>query len=286
MSQTVDSSAAPPAGTDVVVIRPTRGWVPVDMRALWEYRELLLFLAWRDISVRYKQTVLGALWAIIQPLFSMVVFTLFFGTLAKIPSDGVPYAVFSYAGLLPWTYFAAGVSRASNSLVGSQNLLTKVYFPRLVIPFSAVVSPLVDFAIAFAVLLGLLAYFGIAPTANVLWLPALLLFALVTALAVGLWLSALNVEYRDVGYALPFVVQLWMFASPVTYPTSLLPERWHTLYALNPMTGVIEGFRWALLGTGQPPGPVTLVSASVTVALLVGGAYYFRRTERTFADRV
>jgi len=286
MSQQAGSSAAPPAGTDVVVIRPTRGWVPVDLGALWEYRELLMFLAWRDISVRYKQTVLGALWAIIQPLFSMVVFTLFFGTLAKIPSDGVPYAVFSYAGLLPWTYFAAGVSRSSNSLVGSQNLLTKVYFPRLVIPISAVVSPLVDFAIAFAVLLGLMAYFGIAPTANILWLPVLLLLALVTALAVGLWLSALNVEYRDVGYALPFLVQLWMFASPVTYPTSMIPERWHAVYALNPMTGVIEGFRWALLGTGQPPGPITLVSASVTLLLLVGGAYYFKRTERTFADRV
>ncbi|MFH1811845.1 MAG: ABC transporter permease [Pseudomonadota bacterium] len=286
MSSDTDLHPAPLAGADLVVIRPSTGWVPVNLRALWAYRELLVFLAWRDISVRYKQTVLGALWAIIQPFFSMVVFTLFFGTLAKIPSDGVPYPVFSYAALLPWTYFAAAVSRSSNSLVGSQNLLTKVYFPRLVIPLSSVLPPLVDFCIAFTVLIGLLIYYGIAPTINVVWLPAFLLLAMVTALAVGLWLSALNVEYRDVAHTLPFMVQLWLFASPVTYPTSMIPERWHSLYALNPMTGVIEGFRWALLGTGQPPGPVTLVSTSVTLLLLVGGAYYFRRTERTFADRV
>ena len=275
------------ARTDIVtIIQPSRGWVSLKLRELWEYRDLLFFLAWRDISVRYKQTILGAAWAIIQPFFSMVVFSLFFGRLAKIPSDGLPYPIFSYAAMLPWQYFATATASSSNSLVGSSNLLTKVYFPRLVIPLAAVLPPAVDFGIAFLVLIGMMAYYGVILTWNVLWLPLFLLLALGTALGVGFWLSAMNVQYRDIRYAVPFVVQFWMFASPVTYPSSLVPERWQVLYGLNPMTGVIEGFRWALLGTRTPPGPMTGVSACVALALLVSGAYYFRRMEKTFADVV
>ena len=269
-----------------IVIEPSRGWIGLKLRELWEYRDLLFFLAWRDISVRYKQTILGAAWAIIQPFFSMVVFSLFFGRLAQIPSDGVPYPIFSYAALLPWTYFSSAMSSSSNSLVGSANLLTKVYFPRLVIPLASVIPPAVDFAIAFVVLLGMMAFYGIAPTWNVLWLPAFLLLALITALGVGLWLSAMNVQYRDVRYAVPFLVQFWMFASPVTYPSSIVPEQWRALYGLNPMAGVIEGFRWALLGTETSPGPLTAVSVGAALALLVSGAFYFRRMEKTFADVV
>lgn len=268
----------------ILRIRPASGWVAVDFGELWRYRELLGFLAWRDISVRYKQTVLGAAWAIIQPLFSMIVFTLFFGKLAKIPSDGLPYPVFSYAALLPWTYFATAMSSSSNSLVGSQNLLTKVYFPRLTIPFASVLPALLDFAIAFVVLLGMMVWYGIAPTANIIWLPVFLLLALVTALGVGLWLSALNAIYRDVRYVVPFMVQFWMFASPVTYPASMVPEQWRSLYGLNPMVGVIEGFRWSLLGSGQAPGPMMLVSTAASVVLLISGLYYFKRMERSFAD--
>lgn len=277
------SDSAAPAVTRIAA---ARGWIPLDLRQLWEYRELLYFLAWRDISIRYKQTVLGGAWAIIQPLFSMVVFSLFFGRLAKVPSDGVPYPVFSYCALLPWTYFATALTSSSNSLVGSSHLITKVYFPRLVIPLASVLPALVDFAVAFVVLIGMMLWYSIAPTPNIVWLPLFLLFALVTALAVGLWLSALNVEYRDIRYTLTFLVQFWMFASPVVYPTSLVPERWRALYGLNPMTGVIEGFRWALLGTGTRPGLFTTVSVAVTVLLLVSGAYYFKRMERSFADVV
>ncbi len=268
----------------VLRIRPSRGWIAVDFTELWRYRELLGFLAWRDISVRYKQTVLGAAWAIIQPLFSMIVFTLFFGRLAKIPSDGLPYPVFSYAALLPWTYFATAMSSSSNSLVGSQNLLTKVYFPRLTIPFASVLPALVDFVIAFVVLLGMMVWYGIVPTLNIVWLPAFLLLALLTALGVGLWLSALNAMYRDVRYVVPFLVQFWMFASPVTYPASMVPEQWRSLYGLNPMVGVIEGFRWSLLGHGQAPGLMMLVSTAMSLVLLVSGLYYFKRMERSFAD--
>jgi lipopolysaccharide transport system permease protein len=270
----------------VTIIEPSRGWVSLKLRELIEYRDLLFFLAWRDVSVRYKQTVLGAAWAIIQPFFSMVVFSIFFGRLAKIPSDGLPYPIFSYAAMLPWQYFATATSRSSNSLVGSSNLLTKVYFPRLVIPLASVLPAMIDFAIAFVVLLGMMVYYGIVLTWNVLWLPLFLLLALVTALGVGLWLSAMNVQYRDIRYAVPFLVQFWMFASPVTYPSSLVPEQWRALYGINPMASVIEGFRWALLGTTSGPGPMTVVSAVAALFLLVSGAYYFRRMEKTFADVV
>jgi lipopolysaccharide transport system permease protein len=270
----------------VLVIEPTRGWVGLRLRELWEYRELVYFLIWRDVKVRYKQTVLGALWAIIQPLFSMLVFTVVFGKLAKMPSDGIPYPLFSYAALLPWNYFAQGLSSSSDSLVGSANLIRKVYFPRLAIPVAAVCGGVVDFLIAFGVLLLMMGYFGVAPTANVVWLPCYLLLALVTALGVGLWLSALNVQYRDVKYTVPFLVQFWMYATPIVYPSSLLPEPWKTLYGLNPMAGVVEGFRWALLGVKTPPGPMVWASAGAAVVLLVSGAYFFRRMEKTFADVV
>ena len=270
----------------ITIIRPSRGWISLNLRDLWEYRDLLYFLTWRDIKVRYKQTVLGAAWAIIQPLFTMVVFSLFFGKLAKMPSDDIPYPVFSYAALVPWTFFANGLSQSSSSLVASANLIKKVYFPRLVVPISAVVSGGVDFALAFVVLLGMMLFYGIVPTAAVLWLPLLLLLALVTSLGVGLWLTAMNVQFRDVRYAVPFLIQAWMFATPIAYPSSLLDEPWRTLYGINPMAGVVEGFRWALLGAQTAPGPIVLVSALVAVGLLVSGAYYFRRMEKTFADVV
>jgi lipopolysaccharide transport system permease protein len=270
----------------ITIIRPSRGWVSLKLGELWEYRELLYFLTWRDIKVRYKQTVLGAAWAIIQPVFTMVVFSLFFGRLAGIPSDEIPYPIFSYAALVPWTFFANGLSQSATSLVGSANLIKKVYFPRLVVPISAVISGGVDFALAFVVLLGMMLFYDIVPTAAVVWLPLLLLLALVTALGVGLWLTAMNVQFRDVRYTVPFLVQAWMFATPIAYPSSLLDEPWRTLYGVNPMAGVVEGFRWALLGTETAPGPIVLVSAVVAVGLLVSGAYYFRRMEKTFADVV
>ena len=274
--------------TDLPVVRicPSRGWISLNLRDIWEYRELLYFLTWRDIKVRYKQTVLGAAWAIIQPFFTMVVFSLFFGRLAKMPSDDIPYPIFSYAALVPWTFFANGLSQSSSSLVASANLIKKVYFPRLVVPISAVISGGVDFALAFVVLLGMMLFYGIVPTAAVVWLPLLLLLALVTSLGVGLWLTAMNVQFRDVRYAVPFLVQAWMFATPIAYPSSLLDEPWRTLYGVNPMAGVVEGFRWALLGTETAPGPIILVSAVVAVGLLISGAFYFRRMEKTFADVV
>jgi len=270
----------------VTIIRPSRGWISLNLRDLWEYRELLYFLTWRDIKVRYKQTVLGAAWAIIQPFFTMVVFSLFFGKLAKVPSDDIPYPIFSYAALVPWTFFANGLSQSSTSLVASANLIQKVYFPRLVVPISAVISGGVDFVLAFVVLVGMMLFYGIVPTAAVVWLPLLLLLALVTSLGVGLWLTAMNVQFRDVRYAVPFLVQAWMFATPIAYPSSLLDEPWRTVYGINPMAGVVEGFRWALLGTETAPGPIVLVSALVAVVILISGAYYFRRMEKTFADVV
>jgi lipopolysaccharide transport system permease protein len=256
------------------------------LRELWAYRELAYFLAWRDIKVRYKQTVLGAAWAILQPLFTMLVFSLFFGQLAGIPSDGIPYPVFSFAALVPWQFFANGLSSSSESVVASANLVRKVYFPRLVIPGAAVGSGVVDFCLAFVVLLGMMLFFGIVPTANVVWLPFLLLLALVTSLGAGIWLTALNVQFRDVRYAVPFLINAWMFATPIAYPSSLLEEPWRTLYGLNPMAGVVEGFRWALLGTDTAPGSMVFVSVVAAVAMLISGAYYFRRMEKTFADVV
>lgn len=266
------------------LIQPTQGWGGIRWRELWEYRELVYFLIWRDIKVRYKQTILGAAWAVIQPFCTMVVFSLFFGRLGKIPSDGIPYPIFSYAALVPWTFFAQGVSQSSNSLVGSANLIKKVYFPRLAMPVATVLSGTVDFILAFVVLLGMMLYFGIVPTINVVWLPLLLLLALVTSLGTGLWLSAMNVQFRDVRYITPFLIQFWLFASPIAYPSSLLSEPWRTLYGINPMVGVVEGFRWTLLGTGTAPGPIIIVSIMAALALLVSGAYYFRYMEKTFAD--
>jgi lipopolysaccharide transport system permease protein len=267
----------------MVVIRPTRGWIPINLRDLWIYRELMYFLTWREIKVRYKQTLLGAAWAIIQPFFMMVVFTLFFGNLAKVPSEGVPYPLFNYAALLPWTLFAEGITRSSNILVQDANLVRKVYFPRLVMPLSGILSPLVDFAIAFTILIGMMFYYGYPPTIQILWLPAFILLALMTALGVGLWLSAINVRYRDVRYVIPFVIQLWLFASPVVYSSSLLPEKFQIIYGFNPMAGVIEGFRWALLGKA-PPGSLMAISVIIVIVVLISGAFYFRRSERTFAD--
>jgi lipopolysaccharide transport system permease protein len=269
-----------------IIIQPSGGLFHLDLKAIWHYRELLYFLIWRDVKVRYKQTAIGAGWAIFQPLITMMIFTVIFGNFAKIPSDGLPYPIFAYTALLPWNNFAQAIGRSGVSLVGSANLISKVYFPRLIIPLSAAVAPLVDFAMAFVILLAMMAWFGIAPTWGVLALPLFLLLALFTALAVGLWLSALDVRYRDVGYTIPFVVQIWMYASPVAYPVSLVPERWRMLYSLNPMVGVIEGFRWALLGKGNPDFGVMTASAVVVMALLLGGIVYFRRMERTFADVV
>lgn len=257
-----------------------------QLRDLWAYRELLYFLAWRDIKVRYKQTVLGAAWAVIQPFFTMIVFSIFFGYLAKIPSDGIPYPVFAYAALLPWSFFAHALTESSTSLVNSQSLLKKVYFPRLIIPIAPLFVGLVDFAIALVVLFGMMLFFGIAPGVAVLTTPLFVLLAVCTALAVGMWLSALNVQYRDIRYTIPFLTQLWLFATPVAYPSSLLSEPWRSLYGLNPMAGVVEGFRWALLGKGGAPGPLLAVSVAAVLALLVGGLWYFTRMEQTFADVV
>jgi lipopolysaccharide transport system permease protein len=274
-------------------IQPSRGWVSLNLGELWRYRELLYFLVWRDVKVRYKQTALGAAWAIMQPFFTMVVFSLFFGRLAKMPSDGIPYPIFSYAALVPWTFFATALEQSSNSLVGSANLIKKIYFPRLAIPIATVLSGVVDFALAFTVLLGMITVllgmmlcYGIVPTVRVVVLPFFLVLALVAALGVGLWLSALNVEYRDVRYVVPFITQIWLFSTPVAYPSTLLTEPWRSLYALNPMVGVVEGFRWALLGSGTARGTMLAASSLAAIALLVSGAYYFRRMEKTFADLV
>jgi lipopolysaccharide transport system permease protein len=262
----------------------SRGWTKPKLRELWEYRELLYFLVWRDIKVRYKQTVLGAAWAIIQPFFTMVVFSLFFGRLANMPSDGVPYPIFTYTALVPWTFFANALTQASNSLVLSANMVKKIYFPRLTLPIATVLAGVVDFMLAFVVLLGMMFFYGLTPTINVVWLPFFLLLALVTSLGVSLWLSAMNVQFRDVRYTIPFLTQVWLFLTPIAYPSSSIPEPWRTLYGLNPMAGVVEGFRWALLGTDTAPGPMTFVSAVVALALLISGVLYFRRMEQSFAD--
>lgn len=269
-----------------VVIEPRRGLLHLDLGALWQYRELLYFLIWRDVKIRYKQTAIGVAWAVLQPLLTMVLFALVFGRFAGVPSDGVPYPVFAYAALLPWYYFAQAVTESGRSLVGDAHLIRKVYFPRLVIPLAAVVRPLVDFALSFLVLLGLLVWFGIRPGWGVAALPVFVLLAMLTALAAGLWLSALNVRYRDVGHTIPFLVQIWLFASPVAYPLGLVPEAWRFLYSLNPMVGVIEGFRWALLGKGSPDLQAMAASSVAVLVVLFGGLVHFRLLERTFADVV
>jgi lipopolysaccharide transport system permease protein len=267
-----------------VVIQPSNGLFHIDLGALWQYQELLYFLVWREVKVRYKQTALGIAWAILQPLITMVIFTVVFGTFVNIPSDGLPYPIFAYTALLPWTYFAEAMARSSVSLVSDANLIRKVYFPRLIMPLAAVVSPAVDFALSFILLIGMMAWFGIAPTWGVLALPFFLLLALITVLAVSLWLSALNVRYRDIRHAIPFLIQVWMYASPVAYSASLVPERWRLLYGLNPMAGVIEGFRWGLLGKESPNLAVITASAVAVIALVIGGLIFFKRMERTFAD--
>ena len=272
--------------SSTVIIRPSSGWVPLNLAELWEYRELLYFLTWRDIKVRYKQTVLGAAWAVIQPLGMMLVFTIFFGRLVGVPSDGLPYSIFVYTALLPWQLFSRALTDSSTSLVANERLITKVYFPRLLIPVSAVLASLLDFAISFVLLVGMMVFYGIVPTPAVALLPLFILLALMTALGIGFWLSALNAQYRDVRYTLPFLTQFWLFATPVVYPASLVPEQWRLLYGLNPMTGVVEGFRWALLGGTGAPDAMLAVSATVVLGAFIGGLYYFNRVEETLADVV
>jgi lipopolysaccharide transport system permease protein len=270
----------------VTRIRPPNHWQGLNLAELWRYRELLLLLTLRDIRLRYKQTVLGIAWVVLQPLLTMAVFTIFFGNLGGIPSDGKPYALFVLAALLPWQLFAYALTQSSNSLVNEQRLITKVYFPRLIVPLASVLSGVVDFLVAFVLMVVGMTFFGVAPTWGVLTVPAFLLLALLAALAVGLWLSALNVQYRDVRYTIPFLTQFWMFVTPVAYPASLVPAAYRPLYGLNPMAGVVEGFRWALLGTEAPDWGLMAVSAGTVLVLLVGGLFYFRRMEKTFADVV
>ena len=284
--------AGPPPEPATIRIQPSEGWTSLRLKEVWAYRELLYFLVWRDVKVRYKQTIFGVTWAILQPLMTMVVFTIFFGGLARVGSDGLPYPLFSYAGLLPWTFFAQGVSQASNSLVGSANLIKKVYFPRLIVPLASVLGGLVDFVVAFAVLIGLMAYYGIWPSLTMVWLPVFLLIATAAGLGVGLWLSALNVEYRDFRHVVPFLIQLWLFATPVIYPASTVQEKLSSmglptwLYGLNPMAGVVQGFRWALFGRSSFSPADLSASAAASALLLISGAFFFRRMERTFADIV
>ncbi len=307
------STAITPSQDDTpptTIIEASKGWRSLGLQELWEYRELLYFMVWRDVKVRYKQTILGVLWAILQPLMLMVVFTVFFGGLAQIPSDGVPYPIFNFVALVPWTFFANGLTNSTLSLVNASGMLKKIYFPRLILPISTLLAALVDFALAFVVLIGMILYFmattpppfplptqwlppgapeiayGIQPSANIIWLPFLLLLAFISALGVGLWLSALNVQFRDVRYSINFLIRIWMFITPIVYPSSLLDSQWRLIYALNPMSGVVEGFRWALLGTDTAPGPMILVSTVVAVVILITGLFYFRRMEATFADVV
>lgn len=271
---------------EVIFLRPSRGWTALNLRDFWRYRELVYFLTWRDIKVRYKQTVLGAAWAIIQPLLNMVVLTIIFGRLANMSTEGIPRPIFTFAALLPWGLFSKALSDSGRSMLSNRAMITKVYFPRLIIPFSSVMSGVVDFMIQFLVLVGMMVYYQFTPTPMVWTLPFFLVLALITALGFGLWLSALNVLYRDVGYILPYITQLWLLLTPVAYSAREVPEAWQLIYALNPMVGVVEGFRWALLGTQTGPGPMLAVSAAISVILMITGMYFFRRMERTFADMV
>jgi|ERR1035438_10376772 lipopolysaccharide transport system permease protein len=283
-SDTLTQAQPDPVATTIV--QPRKAFWDLELGSLWEYRELLYFLVWRDIKVKYKQTALGVAWAVLQPLLATLVFSIFFGRLARMPSDGVPYPVFVYVAMVPWQYFANALTESSNSLVASQNLIKKVYFPRLVIPLGSVVAGLVDFCCAFVILIGMMFYYGMTPSASIFLFPVFLLLAVCTALAGGLWLSALNVQYRDVKYTIPFLTQFWMFATPVVYPSSLVPAKWRVWYGLNPMAGVIDGFRYSLLGKAARPGPMIWVSAAAVAVLLAGGLLYFRKMESTFADVV
>jgi lipopolysaccharide transport system permease protein len=287
--EAVDEASMGSHQTDAHVItriQPARGWPRLGLREIYQYRELLFYLTWRDIKVRYKQTALGASWAILQPFLAMLIFSVFFGHLAHVGSDGVPYPIFCYAALVPWTFFAYGLTQAANAMIQSNVLITKIYCPRLIIPIAAVLSGAVDFVLAFVVLLGMMLYYGINPSVDVAFTPLFLLLTLIAALAAGFWLCALNVRYRDVRYVVPFLTQLWFFVTPIAYSASLLHGTTRTIFGLNPMTGVVEGMRWALLGTRTAPGSMAVVSTAVAVVLLVGGAYYFRRMERSFADVV
>jgi lipopolysaccharide transport system permease protein len=288
MSQLPRNTVLPATSNTITksIIEPPRRLQVLDLREIWHYRELLYFLAWRDVKVRYKQTVIGVLWIVLQPFLTMVIFSIIFGKLMNVPTNGEPYPVFSYAALLPWTFFSGALSRASASLVAEANLLSKVYFPRLILPFAAILSLLIDFAISFMILLGLLVFYGIPVGSAILALPLLLVLSFLTALGFGLWLSALNVKYRDVNYIIPFLIQFWFFLTPVAYPSSLIPEPWRFLYSLNPMTGVIEGFRWALLGQQTIPGAPILLSTLIVLIVFIGGLFYFRRMESQFADVV
>jgi lipopolysaccharide transport system permease protein len=285
-SMSASAATAPMAKPPVLRITPPTRWWALPLGELWEYRELLYFFVWRDIKIRYKQTAIGAAWAVLQPFLTMLVFSLFFGKLAHLQSEGLPYSLRCYCALLPWTYFAGALQNSTNTIVESQRLITKVYFPRLALPLSSVLSGLVDFGISFLLLIAMMVYYEVHPTITVVWLPAFLLLAMLTALGVGLWLSALNAIYRDVRYVLPFLVQFWMFASPVVYASSLVPAKWRWLYGLNPMSGVIEGFLWALTGHGDPPGRMVFVSAAVVIVVLLSGAAYFQTMETTIADVV
>jgi lipopolysaccharide transport system permease protein len=286
----VSTRATPGSSTLPVVpalrIAPAIRWWVLPLPELWDYRELLYFFVWRDVKIRYKQTAIGAAWAVLQPFLTMLVFSLFFGKLAHIPSQGLPYPVFYYSALLPWMYFAAALQNATNTIVENQRVITKVYFPRLALPLSSVLSGLVDFSVSFLMFVAMVFYYGIRPTVAAIWFPAFLLLAVLTALGVGLWLSALNALYRDVRYVLPFLVQFWMFASPVAYPSSLVPAKWRWLYGLNPMAGVIEGFRWSLTGHGDPPGGLVCISVAAVLLILLGGLAYFQKMETTVADVV
>ena len=277
---------APKDAPPEIVFGPTRGWVMPDLSTLWEFRDLLYFLAWRDVKVRYKQTVIGAAWAILTPVMTMIVFSAIFGSLIGIPSNGVPYPIFVYSALLPWTFFASALRESGSSLVANANLISKVYFPRLVLPIASVLVAMLDFAVAFVVLVVMMLFYRIVPGFGILLVPLFLLLSLLTALGAGLWLSALEVKYRDVRHTVPFLTQFWLFLTPVIYPSSLIPERWRLLYGLNPMVGVVEGFRWSLLGTAKAPDQMVLVSTVVVLVMFVGGLFFFRRVEREFADVV
>jgi lipopolysaccharide transport system permease protein len=281
----MDETIIDDARIPTVTIRPPKKWLPINFYEIRQYHELLYFFIWRDVKIRYKQTVLGVLWAIIPPLFLMVVFSLFFGNFAQISSEGIPYPLFSFAALIPWGLFSEGLTRSTMGMVSNAHIMTKVYFPRLIVPLAAILSPLIDFVIAMVILFLMMAYYGYFPTIAIILLPIFILLTLLTSLSVGLWLSSLNVKYRDFQYIIPFLTQIWFFLSPIVYPASMIPEQWQFLYALNPMTGVIEGFRWALLGT-SPPEYIILVSAAVVVLILIGGLFYFRKMEQYFADLV